>query len=163
MRILWYNTFMVKKEEYDALILENIELKKHIKLLTEAIQIMRQNQFGRSSEKSVVSDDGQLLQLNLFNEAEIENASQIPEPEFEQITYKRKKKKGKRELDFAGLPVEQIIHELPDSERICPKCGKPMKVCGHDVLRRELTVIPAQYKNRTPLAIRFAHRRLSEP
>jgi len=60
--------------------------------------------------------------------------------------HKRRKQKGKRELDFSGLPVEQIVHELPESERFCPCCDSKMHACGHDVYRRELTVIPAQFK-----------------
>lgn len=62
------------------------------------------------------------------------------------MTYKRKKQKGKRELDFTGLPAKQIIHELPESGQICGCCGEKLHVCGHDVLRCELTVIPRQFK-----------------
>ena len=62
----------------------------------------------------------------------------MPEPELEQVTYKRRKQKGKRELDFSGLPVEQVIHELPEAEQVCLECGGKLHACGHEVLRREL-------------------------
>ena len=68
------------------------------------------------------------------------------EPELEQVTYKRRKQKGKRELDFSGLPVEQVIHELPEAEQVCLECGGKLHACGHEVLRRELAYVPAQYK-----------------
>ena len=119
------------------------ELLSRVKLLTEENRMLRQRLFGRSSEKKMtVITEGQ---TSIFNEAERESDPNVPEPELEQITYKRKKQKGKREADFAGLPVERIVHELPEDKRICPECGGALHACGHDVLRRELTVIPAQY------------------
>ena len=134
---------------------ENAKLKQEIsmlsaqvKQLTEQLLLMRQQQFGRSSEKkmSVIANQLTLVSETLFNEAEFESSPSTPEPELEDITYKRKKQKGKREVDFAGLPVEQIIHKLPEADCICPDCGNSLHACGHDMLRRELTVIPAQYK-----------------
>ena len=68
------------------------------------------------------------------------------EPDLEQIVYKRKKQAGKRELDFSKLPTEQIVHELPEGEQVCPVCGGEMHACGHEVVRRELRYVPAQYK-----------------
>lgn len=121
---------------------EIAELRQKVEWLTEQFRLMQARQFGVSSEKiSQVSD-----QLSLFNEAEATANPAAPEQELEQITYKRKRQKGKREADFSGLPTEQIIHELPENERICPDCGGLLHACGHDVARRELTCIPAQYK-----------------
>jgi len=45
------------------------------------------------------------------------------EPDLEQIVYKRKKQSGKRDLDFSKLPMEQVVYELPEEERVCPVCG----------------------------------------
>jgi len=42
--------------------------------------------------------------------------------------------------------VEQVIHELPDAEQVCPECGGPLHACGQQMLRRELVYVPAQYK-----------------
>jgi len=58
---------------------------------------------------------------------------------------RRRKQKGKREKEVSALPVEQVIHELSENERVCPDCNGPMHAWGHDVLRRELVVIPAKY------------------
>ena len=123
---------------------EIINLKQQVQLLQELLRLARLRQYGSSSEKSVAIDDGE--QLSFFNEAEVTANPTAPEPELEQITYKRKKQKGKREMDFSGFPVEQIVHELPESERICPDCGGQTHACGHEVHRRELTVVPAQFK-----------------
>ena len=123
---------------------EIIDLKQQVQLLQELLRLSRQRQFGSSSENSSAVEGGE--QLSLFNETEVTADPTASEPELEQITYKRKKQKGKRELDFSGLPVEQVVHELPESERSCPGCGGQMHACGHEVYRRELTAIPAQFK-----------------
>ncbi|MCL2835000.1 MAG: IS66 family transposase [Treponema sp.] len=121
---------------------EIVRLKQQVEWLTQQFKLMQARQFGSSSEKTIENAD----QLSLFNEAEATADPEVAEPELEQITYARKKQKGKREADFSGLPTEQIIHELPESERVCPDCGGEMHACGHDVFRRELTCFPAQYK-----------------
>jgi hypothetical protein len=127
-----------------ALTAEITDLKQQVQLLQEQLRLARQRQFGISSEKSVAIDGGE--QLSIFNEAEA-GANPAAEPALEQVAaHSRRKAKGKRELDFAGLPVEQVIHELPENERVCPDCGGPMHACGHEVYRRELTVVPAQFK-----------------
>ena len=128
----------------------NEELSAQVKFLSEELLLMRQRMFGVSSEKTskvVFTND---RQLSLFNEAEFECDVNISvkdtDDEYQEITYKRKKKVGKREIDLSIFPVERVIHELSDEKQICPNCRKPLAVCGHDVLRRELVRIPAQYK-----------------
>lgn len=97
---------------------------------------LKRRQFGSSSEKS----ESDCRQLNLFPEVE---AAAPPELEVEDISYRRKKRRGKREEDLSGLPVKRIDYELPASERACPRCGDTMRDIGVDV-RRELELIPAK-------------------
>ncbi len=40
----------------------------------------------------------------------------------EEITYKRKKQKGKREADLKDLPVETVNYTLSENEQVCPTC-----------------------------------------
>jgi len=127
-------------------------LLEQVKFLTEQNQMLRQRLFGRKSEQKIgIILDEQLSLMDtldaslLFNEVETTGMPALPEPQLEEITYKRKKRKGKRELDFGGLPTQQKLHELPESKRVCPNCEGTLHTCGHDVLRRELTIIPAQY------------------
>jgi transposase len=95
----------------------------------------KRRQFGPSSEKT----DSDIRQLSLFGET----PAPPSEPEPEEITYKRTKRKGKREQDLVGLPIERVEHELPEDKRDCPECGEPMRDIGADV-RRELKLIPAK-------------------
>ena len=140
------NTKIAVIEEENAFLKkQNSDLAEQVRFLKEQVLILRQMMFGRKSETKL-EPPADNHQLTLFNEAEAERVPSLPEPEIEEITYKRKKRKGKREMDFSGLPVERVVHELPESERVCPDCGNSLHACGHDVLRRELTVVPAQYK-----------------
>jgi len=112
------------------------ELETLVKYYEGQLLLMKRRQFGVSSEKT----DVDVRQITLFGDASEEVP---PEPAIEEITYKRKKRKGKREEDLSGLPVERIDYELPEEERGCPKCGKIMSDIGVDV-RRELKLIPAR-------------------
>jgi transposase len=105
---------------------------------------MKRRQFGASSEKFSI-DTKEYRQNNLFGNAAQEELKKLTEPEAEteEITYKRKKQKGKREEDLTGLPVERIDYEIPEEERACPECGGAMRDIGTDI-RRELKIIPAQ-------------------
>jgi transposase len=142
---LWYNYGMENDVKVAALEAEITDLKQQVQLLQEQLRLAKHRQFGTSSEKSAAIDGGE--QLSVFNEAEATVDPTAPEPTLEQVAaHTRKKPKGKREMDFLGLPVEQLVHELPESERVCPDCGGSMHACGHEVYRRELTVIPAQFK-----------------
>ncbi|MCM1222283.1 MAG: IS66 family transposase [Lachnospiraceae bacterium] len=131
-----WQMLLQKKEE------EIASLYRQVEWLTQQLRLRQGQRFGASSERTQEISE----QLSLFNEAEAEENAKAPEPELEEITYKRKKQKGKREMDLSGLPTEQVIHELPEEERVCPECGSPLHECGHTVLRRELSYVPAQYK-----------------
>jgi transposase len=128
------------KEIVASQISEISELKVLIKFYEEQFKLAQRRQFGSSSEQS--SEQLYLFE-NMFNEAEDQANPLLPEPAYEEITYKRKKRKGKREEDLSGLPVERIDHELSEDKRGCPECGELMHDIGVDV-RRELKLIPAK-------------------
>lgn len=152
MRFFCYNrnmennksTITISREEYEEL----LALKSRISELEilnnwylEQLRLSQLRRFGSSSEKT---DDS--LQLSLFNEVELFSNQNI-ESEFGKVNaHKRKKCKGKRDEFYNGLQTEQVVHELPESERLCPECGGDLHACGHEVVRREVEVIPAQIK-----------------
>lgn len=131
-----WQALLEKKED------EITALHRQVEWLTQQLRLTRGQRFGASSEQTQAISE----QMSLFNEAEALTDPDVPEPDLEQITYKRKKRAGKREMDLSGLPVEQMIHELPEAERVCPECGGALHKCGQSVLRRELVYVPAQYK-----------------
>jgi len=130
------NTFL--KAEITRLESENAKLKILNNWYLEQHRLAQHRRFGASSERT---DE----QISLFNEVEVTASNEETTETKETITYTRKKAKGKREEFYNNIPTVQVIHELPEDERIC-KCGGPLHVCGHEVLRREVEVIPAQVR-----------------
>lgn len=128
-----WQALLEKREE------EIAALHRQVEWLTQQLRLMRGRCFGASSEQTQTL----LEQTSLFQDSAY---AEQPEPELEQVTYQRRKRRGKRELDLSGLPVEQIVHELPQDEQVCPECGGSMHACGRQVLCRELHYTPAQYK-----------------
>ena len=121
---------------------EIAELRKLNDWYAEQFKLAQHRIFGASSEKSILPE-----QLGLFNEVEVCSDNSLPEATLEEtITYKRKKKVGRRDELYANLPTEQIVHELPEEEQVCPICGGALHACGHEVLRREIEVIPASVR-----------------
>ena len=116
------------------------ELEMLVKFYEEQFRLSKHRQFGPSSEKGDSPE-----QLGLFDEAENTADLQRYEPEFEKITYTRRKRIGKKKDDLSALPVEKVEHKLPEEEQVCPECGGVLHEMGHDT-RRELAVIPAQIK-----------------
>ncbi|WP_444932334.1 IS66 family transposase [Microbulbifer sp. SSSA002] len=127
--------------EQDSRLKEN---HKHIRFLEEQIALLRNQRFGKSSEKS--SPD----QIGLFNEAESEATDSLCEEEgegeateavIESASYTRRKSSGRKPLP-ADLPRVRIEHDLPKKEKICD-CGCALKAIGEEV-SEQLDIIPAK-------------------
>jgi len=114
-----------------------------IKYYEEQFKLAQRRQFGSSSEQT----PNQLRFENMFNEIEDQADPSLPEPTLEEITYKRKKRKGKRGEDLSGLPVERTDYELPEAGRVCPECGELMRDIGVTI-RNEIEIVPAKVIHR---------------
>lgn len=118
---------------------QNAELKAKLNWFEEQYRLSQQRRFGRSSEQT----QPEQLQLQFFNEAEVEAKPPAEEPKIEEITYRRRKKQGHREQLLEDLPVETIDYHLPAQEQVCSCCGGPLHEMSTEV-RQELKIIPAQ-------------------
>jgi len=127
------------KAEISALSARIAEMELLIKFYEDQLLLSKKRQFGSSSEQS----PDQLRLENFFNEAEEQVEPALPEPTYEEVTYKRRKRVGKREEDLSGLPVERIDYELSEEERACPECGGLMCDIGVTI-RDEIEIIPAR-------------------
>lgn len=130
------STVTIERREYDALQTKVRELTILVKHYQHQLLTAKRRQFGSSSERTEIDP----RQMSIFGS---EEAAPPPEPAIEEISYKRKKRAGKRAEDLSGLPVERIDYELPESECACPQCGETMRDIGAEV-RRELKLIPAK-------------------
>ena len=107
---------------------------RHIDHLYEQFVLLRQRHFGASTEQSAG-------QAHLFDEVEVLAAASTPEQDQAPIpspgdaaTDAGKKSagkpaRGKRAPLSSDLPRVDIVHEVPEDERLCP-CGTPMVEIG---------------------------------
>lgn len=116
--------------------------KQYILQLEEFIRHGRRQQFGASSEQ--MSD----LHPSLFDEPEDASAEaavgvdEIPEAEAEgEAKPARKPRKSVRIPP--ELPRVEIIHDVPDAQKVCPHDGTALKHIDSEI-HEQLDIIPAQ-------------------
>ena len=146
MRVLWYYLHM-ETQEISAVKLLGIieekdrritELEQQIKWLMSQVRLAKHKQFGVSSEQTNVE------QVNLFNEAEVTADLVAPEPSLAEVkAHYRKRTRLTTDKLPEDLPVEVIEHELPEDERVCLDCGGELHTMGREI-REEFKVIPAR-------------------
>lgn len=113
--------------------LENENLREQNAYLTKQL-------FAPKSEKTKQIEG----QLSLFDEAEKEaDVEASAKGDTITVTYKRKRKSTHQEL-MGNLEEKERFVDLPDAEKICPKCGTPMECIGKEFVRDEIEVIPRQ-------------------
>jgi transposase len=113
-------------------------LEAEVAWYREQLGLAKKRLYAPSSEKSAPGQEEML-----FNEAEACASPQLPDPQTEVVTYKRRKTTGKREAQLADLPTLEIDYELTEEERVCPECAGPLHKMGVDT-RQEIKIIPAQ-------------------
>lgn len=111
--------------------------------LQEQVDYLTKKLFGRSSEKHISQIDGQ---MSLFNEAEVECDDANPENVEDVIDVKShtRKKKPTNNEKYDGIPVRDVVVELPEANRICPQCGSELEYIGKKFIREELQYVPAK-------------------
>ena len=118
---------------------------RQLEIFAEQLRIMNQRQFGKRSE-AVSEIDGQLSLFDTFNEVEATQDPSAPEPEITEViisSYKRSKRKGKREADLDGLPARVIQHKLTEEE-LAKKFPNGYKELPEEVYKR-LHIIPETF------------------
>ena len=145
MRVLWYNSLMKTQQNpienlhkiNEELRAENEHLRQTVQWLMEQLKLSKHQRFGPSSEQTPLD------QLSIFNEAEMTADLSAPEPEITTVAaHTRKKTRLTTDKLPEDLPVEEVIHELPNDERDCPDCGNEMHKMGQET-RDELKFVPA--------------------
>ena len=114
-----YRTLLAQNNQ---LLAQNEELIRKVGSLEEKLAVMNQRMFGRKTERmSTMSDQLRLSDIDpalVLNEAEVLTEDGLPEePGEETITYKRKKRKGKREEDLQYVDeVREVMHEIDEDK-----------------------------------------------
>jgi len=130
---------------------------EQIQHLYEQVLLLRHRQFGASSEQS----SGQ---PSLFDEAETlaqdstadQDIAPLPSEQLSStaaVASVQNKARGKRLPLSAELERVDVVHDLPESERVCP-CGTPMVEIGRDV-SEQLDIVPMQVRVLRHIRLRY--------
>ena len=122
----------------------NLKALNYISHLFEQFLLARRRMFGASSEQ--LSSQGRL-----FDEAEVLAAATTEEQDIAPLPLesvpldiKDKPARGKRAPLPAQLARVDVVHEVPESERVCP-CGTLMVEIGQDI-SEQLDIVPMQVR-----------------
>ena len=131
---------------------ERIEQQNKALEYFEELQLMRRRLFGRSAERLPEEDRRQLW---LFNEAEVIAAREQPKQEQERVPVRAhtRIKRGRKPLP-ADLPRVEMIHDIPEEQKICG-CGEALTRIGEEVCEK-LEIIPAQVRVRRHVRPKYA-------
>jgi len=116
-----------------ALEAHNAHLVERNTLLVEEVHWLKSQLYGRSSEKSTadVSPDQRML----FNEAEVLAAIAAADEKAGTQSvdaHERTLKPGRKAIP-EKFPRQQVIHDIPESEKVCPIDGTPLKRIGEEI------------------------------
>ena len=120
-------------------------LKLEVESLSEKLSLSRTRQFAPSTETGLTREQMSIYDMG-FNEAEAltEDPAQVEQDMEDVVSYRRKKKAGKRDEDLEGFPVEEITHPI-EEERL-----KQLFPDGYtnlpDEVYRKLEMIPSTFK-----------------
>jgi transposase len=121
----------------DDVTARNEQLQSKVISLHEQLNLALARRYAASSEK--LSPD----QIRLFDEAEVETRAAAPaEDKTVSVPEHTRRKRGRKPLPET-LPRLEVIHELPEAERICPHDGNPLTEIGA-VTSEQLDIIPAK-------------------
>ncbi|CQR74728.1 Transposase IS66 family protein [Sporomusa ovata DSM 2662] len=135
---------MSEAERIEALENHILKIEQENKHLHETVAYLTKKLFGRRSEKTSVLNLGE---MSLFDEAEIEANTTVPEPDLQQVqNYRRKKFKGQREELLKDIPHIKQLCTLAEEDRFCENCGTPLVSVGEEFVRTEIEFIPAEIR-----------------
>ena len=123
--------------------------QSHIDHLEEQLRLLRNELFGRKSEKSTAPDHNQIpLFAQPASEPVLDAAAEPVE-----VTAHRRKKRGRKPLP-AHLPRIEVIHDLSDTEKMCA-CGHQMEHIGQDECEK-LDYVPAKIQVERHIRYKYA-------
>jgi len=134
---LAYQLAMVTQQEIDRLSADNTTLKTENGALKTEVDIL-QDEITRLKE-----------QLKLAQQRHFGKKSEVGEPIIDTNevplvhvgAHTRKKKSKGRLIDLSSLPRRTVFHDLPDDEKTCVCCHKPLTQIGKDI-SEQVEVLP---------------------
>ena len=115
-------------------------LSSRATVLEEELRLLRHKIFGRRSERF---SEEEKKQSALFDETQDTREGPSRQETTIEVAAHQRAKRGRRPLP-ADLPREEVVHDIPEHEKIC-SCGEPLVRIGEETSEK-LDVIPAQLK-----------------
>lgn len=104
------------------------EQQTEIEKLQGELELVKRYLFGRRSERFVEGAG----QGRLFDEPADESSARLLEAAEEKIPYRRRRKGHGWSKLPEQLPREEVLVDVPESERTCGTCGEPLQRIGED-------------------------------
>ena len=129
---------------------ENIQLQQKIENLQHELRLYKIKRYQSQSEKH---KDGDPLPLDLFPEelqkilVELNIESEAESVDVDTTTAEiaaPKRKPRKSRILSADLPRKDVIHDLPEADKICTHCGDTLAYIGDEPALEQLAIIPAK-------------------
>ena len=114
---------------------------EELRVLREYIRLLKHQRFGRKSEQSSEA------QIRLFNEAEATSGEGDAEEEADDSVFVEahiRKKRGRKPLPD-WIPRVEILHDLPEEQKVCGQDGTALERIGEEVCE-QLEFIPAKLR-----------------
>ncbi len=134
----------------EQLTTENQHYKSQVLTLTEQLNLALARRYAASSEK--LAPD----QFRLFDEAEAETQAAPAEEQTIRVPAHTRRKRGRKPLP-AALPRVEVVHDLPETERVCPHDGYVLVEVG-EVTSEQLDIVPAKIQVIRHIRKRYACR-----
>lgn len=141
-------------QNYDAEIQSAFKaMSDEILHLREIIKSLRNEKFGRKSEKFPYTGP------TLFDETEVLASQPVETKSNETVSdagaSKPKKTSGGRKPFSDKLERRDVVHDLPESEKVCPHDGTVLVKCGEETTEK-LSVVPRQVFVERHITIKYA-------
>lgn len=114
----------------EALLARLAAREERLQLVEEENRWLKAQLFARSSEKAPAAERN-ADQAWLFNEAEALAAAAERAPQSITIPAHERGKRGRKKLD-AALPRVEVVHDLPESEKLCAEHGVALVRFGEE-------------------------------
>jgi transposase len=108
------------RSQHAAAKLRIAELEHELASLRGENRKLQDQLFGRKSETSAATDRS--------NHLDDPDNTPPPRPRGQQ-----RDRPGPKRRDYSHLPVREDVRDLPEPQRICPTCGRPLIACGAEV------------------------------
>lgn len=128
------------------------QLKNHAHALQETVEALLRRIYGKRSERLPANSQQLLLFEDLEPFAEEEEVESIPAH-----SRQKPKRNGQDALRFSkDLPIEEVVFDLPESEKVCKETGVALKRIGQETIHK-LAYEPARWKILQMIYPKYAH------